>query len=146
MAMPLNKWLESGLVASKCFMSLQNLHLNPQMSHSTHTVVGMHLVVYGECPLVHIWWPFHIIKSPNYEHIFVYVAGISKQIFKAFVIMSKVCTPMPLEVRVAGAYHIMEITGKIQVQVNEKSFVGHHNRIIHKIHLLQVINHFVWLE
>lgn len=46
---------------------------------------------------------------------------------------------MPLEIRVAEDCHVMERTGKIQVQVNEKSFVGHHNRTIHTIHLLLAI-------
>jgi hypothetical protein len=50
--------------------------------------------------------------------------------------MSEVCTPMPLEVRVMEDFRIMERIGKIQVQVNENSFMGHHNRIIHTIHLL----------
>ena len=72
LAMPLNKWLWLGLMASNCFTSLQNLRFKPQMPHSTHTIVGMHLVVYGECSLVHMRWPF-TLSSLRIMNIYIFV-------------------------------------------------------------------------
>ena len=54
-------------------------------------IVDMYLVVCGECSLIHIHQTFHSAKFPHYKYIFAYVAKISKQILKVFVIMKCAC-------------------------------------------------------
>lgn len=101
-------------------------------------IVDMNLVVCCECSRVHIQRPFHIAKSPHYEHIFAYVARISKQILKVFVVM-KCPRQRPQQSRWWRIITSWEKTHKIQVQVNEKAFTRHHIHIAHTIHHLPVI-------
>lgn len=134
MAVALSKCLYMYLVALNYFMSQST-----NISFYSHFVANIYLIVCVECSLVHIWQRFHITKSLHYEHIFVSIPMISRQIFKVDVIVSEVCMPTPIEHRMTEDCHIMERTGKIQVQVNEKTFVKHHLCIVHTIHCLPAI-------
>ncbi len=131
------KWLNLGLAKSNLFINIHHLFLNPPMPYSI--ISYMHLIVGLHHARMHNWIQFALTNPSQDKHFFTRVAQVPKQIFKTFIHVGKMVTPIGIDIEMLQYAYNMVWPRVFSVNVNEEVLVVNKDYVVYQIDLFPIV-------